>query len=775
MILLCFVFASNKVYATFYFNEDFTNNNDQWLINNNTGFTNFNNGVLNLSSLNYYFPFVISKNNIFPEIDNYSINIRFRYPDLGYMGNGIGIGFTNASGQLFYQFGVWNDKAEGSMFFYNDFNNEMQGYCKDFSQTRDLVDRKHVRLFLGDLWHELTIERKNLSYYVYLDKTENPEPIFVSNDNQCVPQSLWFGNNVMGSSTNWTSLSIDKITIKSTNSSSNKFVIIPGLGASWNSDAMVYNQNVDANSWKMTPFVKNYEGLINNLKNNGLIENQDYFVWNYDWRKPVSEIADKLNIFLNEKVNKSDDLILLGHSLGGVVARIWSQDHKDDGWQTSVYTFGSPHQGTVTAYNAWSGMELSEKPDLMSLALNTLLVLKGGDQNINALRDYAPVLKDLLPTFNFAQKNNKILPVSSLASVNTYLIQKNTGINKSNLELAPYVGINQKTEEKIVLAERNIFDKVANIWPDGKPIKYVYGDGDGTVLTSRATIADYQPVKINSGHGDIVNNSLNDLMNKLNMNFSDNVISDNYSDSLVFFMGSPADYSVKCDENEKVEDHDGWVLIKNNNFQKCAVSIIGTNDGTYHFIIGKTGGKWAYFENQIKNGQIVNIDVNPTDGDIVNDSENAAFLENLINSDLNLLLSKFPNTTKLNQIKLNIQNKKHELAVNYLFDFRKTNNENEISSRLIGNIGKLWKISKINYSVSQAKNGFLTASQRKSLVEKIALLNNRRGITPNTVATKNYFTGNKYLNESSLEIKQNKFTYAYVDSFLANKLFGESQ
>ena len=75
------------------------------------------------------------------------------------------------------------------------------------------------------------------------------------------------------------------------NNPKTKIIILPGLGASWNSDAIVYNKSVGVDQWKMTPFVANYNGLVNGLKQNGLKENNDFYVWNYDWRKPLNEIV----------------------------------------------------------------------------------------------------------------------------------------------------------------------------------------------------------------------------------------------------------------------------------------------------------------------------------------------------------------------------------------------------------------------------------------------------------------------------------------------------
>jgi hypothetical protein len=44
----------------------------------------------------------------------------------------------------------------------------------------------------------------------------------------------------------------------------------------------------------MNPFVHEYDGVIQTLKNTGYEENKDYFVFYYDWRKGLNNLADDL-------------------------------------------------------------------------------------------------------------------------------------------------------------------------------------------------------------------------------------------------------------------------------------------------------------------------------------------------------------------------------------------------------------------------------------------------------------------------------------------------
>jgi len=156
---------------------------------------------------------------------------------------------------------------------------------------------------------------------------------------------------------------------------STKTILLPGLGASWNPQAILFNSTSPENQWSMTPFVKNYDMLIKGLEKNGLEKGKDYYVWNYDWRKPLSQIVDDFNSYmLSLNLDKGEKINLVGHSLGGLVSRIWSQDNAST--VDKVITLGSPHYGSVKAYEAWNGVKISDNLDVASVALNVLLQLQ---------------------------------------------------------------------------------------------------------------------------------------------------------------------------------------------------------------------------------------------------------------------------------------------------------------------------------------------------------------------------------------------------------------
>jgi len=465
-----------------------------------------------------------------------------------------------------------------------------------------------------------------------------------------------------------------------------KIIILPGLGASWNTDAIVYNETVNADQWKMTPFVKNYNGLINALKENGLEENVDFYVWNYDWRRPVSEIVVNLDNFIDEEVEKNEKVILIGHSLGGLVSRIWAEENNNDSRLEKVINLGSPNLGSVNAYEFWNGGQIYDLSNVSSISSKILLEIQRlkTKTNVEAVRKYVPVVKDLLPTFNYVSKNGKVLNNDKLETNNTYLLGKNSKNVDSEINLKLFSGNSFKTINSIELKNNDVFDKILGIWPDGRINKFLYSNsGDGTVLIKSANYGRNDAIEINSKHREIVDKTINQVMTEIGLSQVD-VISESQdlNNNLVVFVGSPVDYSVKCDNESPVNDNDGFVMIKNKNYKSCNINLVGNGDGLIHVVAGNTNDtNWSYWEKNITNGEIDNIKINPTNGQIINDKDNISFLPFLkskifLIKTLGWFLSKDFNASFNALLFLFKANK--ELISSFIIDFK-----NEILSLLL--------------------------------------------------------------------------------------------
>ncbi|MDO8451759.1 MAG: hypothetical protein Q7S76_02715, partial [bacterium] len=102
-------------------------------------------------------------------------------------------------------------------------------------------------------------------------------------------------------------------------------VLLPGLGGSWNSDAMLNCKETDyEGDWIIAPFAKEvYNPIMRKLEFNGYTPQPFY----YDWRRPVTETAPLLKGYL-DVIAPDGKVYLVGHSLGGLVSRAYLEQEK---------------------------------------------------------------------------------------------------------------------------------------------------------------------------------------------------------------------------------------------------------------------------------------------------------------------------------------------------------------------------------------------------------------------------------------------------------------
>lgn len=646
-----------------------------------------------------------------------------------------------------------SSSGENFKFYYNDFNTNSQNYCSNFTvSTDDLLGRITIsNITLTDHeWHYLNIYKIDNFYYVFLDKTYgNIIPIFTTEiKNSCIPKIIWFGNYISDSGGAWTTFSLDDITISSASISSltptptltpaltptlmltptetptpteiptptntptstpiptltptptptptptelvrkKKIFVLPGLGASWNSRAIVYGDNVGDGEWKMTPFVNNYDGVMELLDKNGLVKDRDYFVWNYDWRRPIEEIKNKFNSFVNSKnLTSNDDIYLVGHSLGGVVARLWAQENNDNGNIKQVINLGSPNLGALDVYSVWNGGEVLQYNGISSVAFQILLGLQNRSfvvTDISKIRSFAPVVKDLLPTFDYVLKNNNLVSWNNLNTYNNYLSDKNNSVTNVSNKLTSAVGIGLSTPEVLKLGSRSLYDELLGLWPDGELLNFTNSNGDGTVLQNSASFGANNISELITDHGAIVNDSISIIANKLGLenkaiNFS---YSDNFKDSVVVFVGSPATAELKCGSDVFTEN-DGFIVVKNQTVNECNLTLSPTENGLVHLVLGNTKeNKWNYMEKEVGVGITDVLVVNFSDNRIIDDvnKDSQYFLKDQIRFDLNYL-------GLVNSVSDFDQNLLTKVALR-VFEYRKENSERIISQRILDDLFEL--------------------------------------------------------------------------------------
>lgn len=367
--------------------------------------------------------------------------------------------------------------------------------------------------------------------------------------------------------------------------SSHPLILVPGLGASVSTKLL--NTNLPGD-WVLTPGSGVYDNLINFYKND-----PNFHVFYYDWRQPIEDSANDFYDFVKNEVKPNSEVDVIGHSLGGLVARTCLQKHNENHcYIDQLATVGSPHYGAIDAYPLLEGGEIW-RDGVSRLALEVLIKYH---QQINetdkdTLNRIAPVIKDLLPTFDYLKKRGRTVHPDQLVYRNLSLPQLNSSFDAiTNRSLTVY-GNKNNTISLLHLINQSKFDELLNLWPDGKVTGKNYTkDGDRTVLVKSATINSGGIDKIGFGfnHGHLISDdkSINYILEWLGRptitnNSPYNQEADDY---LVFMIHSPVALSLL---NSPVNAYlsNELIVVANPN-DEYELKLTGIDNGNFRLDVG---------------------------------------------------------------------------------------------------------------------------------------------------------------------------------------------
>ena len=137
-------------------------------------------------------------------------------------------------------------------------------------------------------------------------------------------------------------------TVPETPSEVEPVIVVPGIVGSWGVGGV----------WLMDPILHTYDNLIEAMDSADDYElNVNLFPMPYDWRKSNIETVDLLKEKIKDVKIKtgSERVDIVGHSMGGLVARhyVQGEDYEDDVDQ--VVFLNTPHQGATESYLAYEG------------------------------------------------------------------------------------------------------------------------------------------------------------------------------------------------------------------------------------------------------------------------------------------------------------------------------------------------------------------------------------------------------------------------------------
>lgn len=283
-------------------------------------------------------------------------------------------------------------------------------------------------------------------------------------------------------------------------------IFVPGLCGSFNLMVLLDFQGPRLTGWNFPPFISYGKRFLEAFERAGYARDTDLFVAFYDWRKSVQDAA---RLYLKPWVDRAkrraraEKVILVGHSMGGLVARSYIQSPAYDHDVARLFTLGTPHRGAGEAYYAWGGGELRADPAVKAVFDVYLWYLRHAHpfqtqmDPLRTIRTQAPGIRDLLPIDGYLLNHQGPplpRPEASHRERNLVGLMLN---QPAQLDLlarrVPVTTISATgfaTIRAIVVGGPPIPPGDPPRFPDGEPVHdEVDNEGDGTVRAASAGLA----------------------------------------------------------------------------------------------------------------------------------------------------------------------------------------------------------------------------------------------------------------------------------------------
>ncbi len=824
ILLNCFLLLPvSNIYATeIYFQDDFNSLSEtDWIINSSKSSEELiENGKLKLEGEGAGFPYVCRELNL-PENVDFELEIKFKYEKIDDWGVGINIGnsildytvsqsyyATNYNDAEYTHFQIWQDSS--SPIYKNKLLLKNHPTLKE-----EISDAEFYYLSTGNDFnsHVFKLSKVLDDYFTYLDGNK----LSVENlSSTREVEYICFGNPTeMDSSDLWSAISVDYIEVSiDINSEKNKVIFLPGLSASWNSRAMVLGHDeVSWQEWDLIPFaVPVYKRFRESMALNGYQEGVDFFVWPYNWTQSIElssedlkEYIDGLNLESGEKVD------LVGHSLGGMVSRDFAQDYPE--LVDKVITVGSPHQGAVQAYQALAGGKIGEQRDLEWIGMQLLVHLnrRGFQTNADVVKDMAEVLNDLTPTFDYLNKDNSYLQTHAYSNQYLNVLNTDPGTNLF-IDQADFFAGNMadSTPLELKLGGTNIVDRLLGLWPDGKPLKTIFGIGDETVLRLSSYLGTEPNYEYPLEHKELINEDepLTQILKSLGINSPQLAGENNIpsaDDMLIFYLASPAELQIEnigTGETYVPQNPNIQMVYLNypENAEEYTAELFGTGDGQYHLYVGQLtpqGSFWRSYGGEISSGDEkyynFEIDANRPEADPLSDQTGKKFLDQALFKleELNSQDNQHLNSGQVNleTAITNVKNEKWNEAIAKidktianLSGYRKGLGENEIIdynlsleiSQLL--ISSWQKINLYHQEINQqeAVEAFRSGFGSYNLGLNYLQLANQRGQEINKFKVMSLKRAESVVDEIFPHLNESKYGLIYPHSYLIKTLSREA-
>ncbi|MBS4536593.1 hypothetical protein GOQ29_13290 [Clostridium sp. D2Q-14] len=341
-------------------------------------------------------------------------------------------------------------------------------------------------------------------------------------------------------------------------------IVIPGLFGSWGEGIIR-----DNNTLGFGPSRDIYSPLLEFLIENGYELNKNLFISFYNWRLDNDISAKKYLIPMINKakaITNMNKVILICHSMGGLVARTYIQGDKYKNDVDTLIMLGTPNSGASISYLFWEGGEVYYEKLHNNFLFKTfwnsyLWYLKKiyKENGMKPLQGSFPSIKQLLPTKLFygdyiykkdRYGRKRYIDIGNMKEQNYFLEKLNREVYKLKYRVAnihQIIGYGFLTNDSIEV-KRNNSDK----WIDGKPVKINETiNGDGTVIVDSSQLPHIDKHYLKKDHSDLVKYSTKILKDILNLKYDKKILKyDKKYISLLF--KNINDMSIKID-NVKIK------------------------------------------------------------------------------------------------------------------------------------------------------------------------------------------------------------------------------
>lgn len=303
----------------------------------------------------YLYPYARSVSEIFPLSGNFELSLRFKFDNITPWGNGITFGDYSPNNDIsdfevdpkntcFYQ--IWADTTNKLLLSTYD--------CPDTNNENCFNRRIVYYEYPNNNWHVLKLKYEDGYYYAHFDGNL----VHTSVNTPRRLHHIWFGSPIrVTKKLSFAGIDIDYIRVEELGGPTptptptptperRPVMIVPGHGASWDYSAIF--TGTTGNNWQVPDWVKVYDNLISSLENLGYVRNQDLFIFAYDWRKNLSNLANDLKAYIN-MLGLSENIDVVAHSYGGLVTRSYMQNNSDHKVNQLV-SVGTGHLGVLNSY-----------------------------------------------------------------------------------------------------------------------------------------------------------------------------------------------------------------------------------------------------------------------------------------------------------------------------------------------------------------------------------------------------------------------------------------